>query len=167
MAEVFISFIHEHERVARAVQGLLRQNLRQTPGMNNVEVFMSSDEWQILAGEIWFDRILRELNAARVLVALMSPQSVSRPWVNFEAGAAWVAGKPVVPTCFGGLVRDNLPKPYSALQAINLPDDGYYLFTSVARHLDRHAFVRPPFFVGDPELADLVEALDRERGNGA
>jgi hypothetical protein len=167
MAEVFISFIHEQERVARAVQGLLRENLRQTPGMNAVEVFMSSDEWQVLAGEVWFDRILRELNAARVLVALMSPQSVSRPWVNFEAGAAWAAGKPVVPICFGGIERDNLPRPYSALQAINLPDDGYYLFTSVARHLDRHAFVRPPFFVGDPELAGLVDALGHERDNGA
>ncbi len=144
MADVFISFVHEEERVAQAVQRLLRDQLRRVPGLNGVQVFLSSDEWQVLAGENWLDRIMQELTAARALVSLLSPRSVNRPWVNFEAGAARVAGKPVVPACFCGLVRDRLPKPYSVLQAVNLPDDGYYLFTSVARHLRRDAFVPPP-----------------------
>jgi hypothetical protein len=163
MADVFISFVHEDEQVAHAVQSFLRDQLGRVLGLGEVQVFLSSDEWQILAGENWLDRIFRELRESRVLVSLMSPTSVSRPWVNFEAGAAWVAGKPVVPVCFGGQGRDQLPKPYSVLQAVSLPDDGYYLMRSVAHHLSRNCLVPPPFFRDSPELEDVRRALEHYR----
>jgi hypothetical protein len=133
-----------------AVQNFLRDQLRRVAGLGTVQLFLSSDEWQILAGENWLDRIFRELRESRVLVSLMSPTAVGRPWVNFEAGAAWVAGKPVVPVCFGGQARDQLPKPYSVLQAVSLPDDGYYLMRSVAHHLAANCLVPPPFFRDGP-----------------
>src|SRR5437016_9540101 len=158
MADVFISFIHEEEQVAHAVQRLLREQLHRITGLEQTEVFLSSDEWQVLAGENWLDRIFGELRNARVLVSLVSPRSIVRPWVNFEAGAAWLAGKPVVPACFGGLQHDQLPKPYTVLQAVRLPDDGYYLFSSVARYLQRRALIPPPFRHDGDELANLTEA---------
>ena len=70
MADVFISFIHEEESVAHSVQQFLYRQLRQISGLNNVDVFLSSDKWQVLAGEKWLDRIVQELNAAKVLVSL-------------------------------------------------------------------------------------------------
>jgi len=45
---------------------------------------------------------------------------VARPWVNFEAGAAWLAGKKIIPVCYGNLSSDALPHPYSAIEAVNL-----------------------------------------------
>lgn len=73
MADVFISFIHEEQAVALAVQRFLSRYLQHT-------VFLSADEWQVFAGEIWLDRIKDELNEARVVVLMLSQRSVDRPW---------------------------------------------------------------------------------------
>ena len=106
MAQVFISFVHEEQAVAVAVQHLLEKRL------GSETVFLSADEWQIHAGEIWLDRIRQELDEARVVILMLSTRSVARPWVNFEAGAAWLTGKIVIPVCYGGLSPGTLPKPY-------------------------------------------------------
>jgi hypothetical protein len=129
MAQVFLSFIHEEQRVAEAIQDLLRETLV------TQDVFLSSDQWQVFAGEIWLDRIKEALNSARVVVLLLSKKSVERPWVNFEAGAAWGSDTPIVPVCYGGLNKGALPKPYSGIQALEIPDEVYYLARSVQHHL--------------------------------
>jgi TIR domain len=69
MADIFISFIHEEQVVAVAVQQLLR------PFLGNRNVLLSADEWQIFAGEQWLDRIKAELQPAKVVVLLLSPRS--------------------------------------------------------------------------------------------
>ena len=58
----------------------------------NRDVFMSADRWQVYAGEDWLQKITAELKIAQAVVLLLSPQSVLRPWVNFEAGGASLAG---------------------------------------------------------------------------
>jgi hypothetical protein len=136
MADVFISFIHEEVYAAQSVQRVLKQLL--TP-----DVFISADDWAVLAGEIWLDRITQELEGSKVVVLMLSALSVTRPWINFEAGGAWLAKKPIIPACFGGLGREKLPKPYSAIQALDLPGDLYYLVRSVAKHLKTMS--PPPF----------------------
>src|SRR5438874_13773869 len=115
MANTFISFIHEEERVAMAVKNLLRDKLGHAHN-----IFLSADNWQVRAGEDWFERVREELDRARVVVLLLSPNSISRPWINFEAGAGWLARKSIIPVCFGGLQRGNLPRPYSNFQALDL-----------------------------------------------
>src|SRR5947208_1192213 len=109
MSEIFISFIHEDEFVATAVRNFLMEELDM-----HSEVFMSSDQWKIYAGEKWLDRIIAELSGAKVVILLLSKASVERPWVNFEAGGAWLANKVIIPACFGGISKGNLPKPYSS-----------------------------------------------------
>jgi hypothetical protein len=81
------------------------------------DVFLSSD---IPYGENWFNRIKRELVECKVMVSLLSKRSVMRPWVNFEAGAAWLPNERVLPAFFGNLTIANLPRPYADLQAVNL-----------------------------------------------
>lgn len=132
MAHVFISFIHEEIEWAECVQSFIRLMFGST-----AEPFMSSDKFQVYAGEKWLDRIMAELQGAKVVLLMLSENSVQRPWVNFEAGAAWTRNVVTIPICFGGLQKDNLPKPYSSLQAIDLEssDDHEYLARSVAHHL--------------------------------
>lgn len=157
MAKVFISFIHEEESVATAVQKLVKKKLF------GEEAFLSSDKWQVHAGEVWLDRIREELDSAQVVILLLSSTSVARPWVNFEAGAAWLTGKAIIPVCYGGLTKDTLPKPYSGIQALNLMEEGYYLITSIAHHLG----LSPPPPVGyedyrhGSDLHRALEALER------
>jgi len=124
MAQVFISFVHEEIEWAECVQSFIRLMFGST-----AEPFMSSDKFQVYAGEKWLDRIMDELKGAKVVLLMLSENSVQRPWVNFEAGAAWTRNIVTIPICFGGLQKDNLPKPYSSLQAIDLEssDDHEYL----------------------------------------
>jgi hypothetical protein len=130
MADVFISFVHEDEKVAHSVQRYLVDMLGPKAG-----VFISSDRWQIFAGENWLARIESVLSAARVVVLMLSRRSVKRPWVNFEAGRAWLTNKTMIPVCYGNLTKDTLPKPYSGIQSLNLPEEKHYLVVSVARNL--------------------------------
>jgi len=156
MAHVFISFIHEEAEVATALKHLVQINVQ------GKDVFLSADQWQVFAGEIWLDRIRAELSEARVVILLMSPRSAVRPWVNFEAGAAWLAGKAVIPACFNGLTKSTLPKPYSGMQALDLPEESYYLVASVAYHLN--VLVPPPVFgfgYGDRETNRLAVAIEK------
>lgn len=148
MADVFISFIHEQQRVAEEVQKLLRSKLEK-------EVFMSADTWQVLAGEDWLARIRKELRSSHVVVLMLSPESVARPWINFEAGAAWLARKIIIPVCFGGLKLDALPKPYATFQAVELPDGASYLVQSIAHHVN--VLVPPP--LDEKDTQELRGAL--------
>lgn len=132
MANVFISFIHEEREYAEAVQDFVTQVLGP-----DAKPFLSSDQMQIYAGEKWLEKIMDELKSARVVLLMLSEESVQRPWVNFEAGAAWTRDIITIPICFGKLRKGELPKPYSSLQAVDLASygDDEYLAISVAHHL--------------------------------
>lgn len=165
MARIFISFAHEEKEVAQAVQSLIYSKVR------DVEVFLSSDQQQLYAGENWLTRIQQELKSANVVVLLLSPLSLSRPWINFEAGAAWLSNKTLIPVCYHGLVKNKLPKPYSDLQAIDLaPADleggSKYLIDSINHHLGKPpelSLLPPPGFkkpkASSPRLPDYVKLL--------
>jgi hypothetical protein len=150
---VFISFIHEEERVATAVQALLKEKLGE-----EFRVFLSTD---LRAGHVWLERIREELTQARVIVSLLSPRSIARPWVNFEAGAAWFAHKPIIPACFGGLELASLPKPYSDFQAIDLRQRHYELVRDAFGWLTGKAEIAAgPWPPDDPAVRRLYDELD-------
>lgn len=156
MAEVFISFIHEEQDWASNLQLFIVRALKTKP-------FMSADATTIFAGEEWMRRIFDELETAKVLVSMLSPQSVGRPWINFEAGAAWMGKTKVIPVYFGGLTIETLPKPYSSLQAVNLQiyDGMYYLVSSIAHYLDLERPEKPIFPPWSPTSA--LAGIDPEK----
>ncbi len=53
----------------------------------------------------------------------------------------------MIPVCIGGLKIDNLPKPYSSLQAVEIDthDGLHYLVSSVAHYLGLPAPEKPIF----------------------
>jgi hypothetical protein len=160
MESVFISFIHEEETQVRNVRGFLK-----TIFGERIDAFMSSDQTAIYAGEEWMARIFEELKTAKVLISMLSPTSVRRPWINFEAGAAWMGKAKVIPVCYGGLTIGDLPKPYSSLQAVEIgtSEGCYYLTSSIAHHLG----IEPPekpFFSPFPDAGRLAgRDLDRDK----
>jgi hypothetical protein len=131
MARLFESFVHEDEKVAAAVQDLLQTELDLRE-----DVFLSSDTSQIFAGDPWLPKIKEALSAATIVILMLSRRSVARPWVNFEAGAAWLADKKIIPVCYDNLSNDALPHPYSAIQAVNLQSKPFYLVRSVNHQLN-------------------------------
>lgn len=142
---LFVSHIADEAALAL----ILRDHLaRDFLGM--VEIFVSSDSASISAGDNWLKAIEEALSRARVELVLCSKASVTRPWINFEAGAGWNKGIPIIPVCHSGLRPADLPMPLRVLQAVIACDaDGIsMLYKAIAKALDSR--------VPQPPVADLL-----------
>lgn len=109
---VFISHITEEKEIAITFKELIENSF-----LGMLDVFVSSDEDSIHMGQRWLDRISGGLKTCSVEIVLCSPKSITRPWINFEAGAGWVRDIPVIPLCHSGINPSQLPMPLNLLQA--------------------------------------------------
>ena len=114
---VFISHITEESPLAELFKRQIAQDF-----LGMIDVFVSSDGTSISVGSKWFNDIDAALKNAKVEVIICSEDSVNRPWINFEAGAGWVKGIPIVPVCHTGLRPVDLPIPLNMLQGIQASD---------------------------------------------
>jgi hypothetical protein len=115
--KVFISHVAEEAKLAEILKTHVQRDF-----LGMIDVFVSSDSSSISVGNKWLNEVDQALKSAEVELILCSEESVSRPWINFEAGAGWVKGIPVVPVCHTGLRPVDLPIPLSMLQAIEATD---------------------------------------------
>ena len=97
------------------------------------------------------------LTTSSLLMILCSPTSIKRPWVNFEAGAAWMREIPLWPLCHAGLKPSDLPLPLSLHQGLALEDPAgvRLLYSRVARLLACR--------VPDRSFDDVARELSRSR----
>ena len=133
VASIFISHISEEQALA----AILKKHLKADFG-ESVTVFVSSDLESITAGDEWLKSIEKALATASFELILSSRVSITRPWVNFEVGAAWLKHIPIVPVCHSGLQVSDLPVPYIAWNGIeaNRERDLERLYRSIARALN-------------------------------
>jgi hypothetical protein len=117
MRKLFVSHISEDAAVATWLKETLREDF-----LEIFDVFVSSDSESIEVGRPWFDAVRKEIDDCAALITLCSPDSLIRPWVNFEVGAAWMIGKPNIPVCHKGLTPAGLPVPLSLYHALTLDD---------------------------------------------
>ena len=115
--KVFISHISEEAATAARLKNALERDF-----LDLLDVFVSSDGESIEAGEMWLSSIEAALAESSMLLILCSKSSVARPWINFEAGAAWMRQIPLVPICHAGLRPSELPAPLSLRQGLVLDD---------------------------------------------
>jgi hypothetical protein len=108
---VFISHITEEREVALALKKVVEAAF-----INMMDVFVSSDPRSIHLGQEWLQKIKFALSNCAVEIIIASPQSVKRPWINFEAGSGWIRTVPVIPLCHSGMEPSKLPFPLKALQ---------------------------------------------------
>jgi hypothetical protein len=111
--KIFISHISDEAKLAHIIKSHIVEDF-----LGMVDVFVSSDDTSIPLGNKWLNAVERALKEARIELILCSKKSVQQPWVNFEAGAGWIRGIPVVPICHSGLQPSTLPIPLNMLQAI-------------------------------------------------
>lgn len=104
---VFLSHITEEAAFAQVVKTVVEDHL-----LNGVELYISSDPSINRGGDQWFRNVEDSLVQCSALLMVVSPVSIQRPWVNIEAGAAWMrhlqahggaARFPVMPLCHTGL----------------------------------------------------------------
>jgi TIR domain len=110
-----------------------------------LESFNSSDRRRIKGieyGEEWYDTIIESLKAAKNVVVLLTPNSMGRPWVLFEAGfAKGLATTDVVGVTLGTPLASAALGPFTQFQ--NFGDDEDSLTDLVIR-LIRHNLHREP-----------------------
>jgi 8-oxo-dGTP pyrophosphatase MutT (NUDIX family) len=100
------------------------------------DIFISSDDTSITSDPAgWMKQIHSAIITSKYMLVLCSQDSVKRPWLAFEAGAAWVRieknsdGEDVAlchitPVCHGGLTENQLPNPYNVFQVANIDSRG-------------------------------------------
>jgi len=116
--QIFISHAIANARLARTLAEVL-ENLGAT-------TFLSSRAGDIRADEDWLRGIERALHEKDAYIVLLTPESILRPWVNFEAGAAWFSEKQLLFVRVQALAPNDIPLPIRSRQVYAL-DDGEQL----------------------------------------
>lgn len=129
---VFISHITEEGDLAKIISEEIKSSF-----LGLLDTFVSSDGESLPAGGRWLDSIDAALSNSAIQISLCSPQSIKRPWINFEAGASWIRRIPVVPLCHSGLSKSGLPIPLAMLQAADIdnPSDLKVVFSELSKIL--------------------------------
>jgi hypothetical protein len=115
-SHVFVSHIHEEAALGSAVKKLIEDVFER----DGVQAFLSSDLRDLPAGRKWLEEIGGQLGQCRVVVSLLSPASLVRPWVNIELGAGWIKGLRVIPLSHSGLLVSVLPRPFGDFNGVGL-----------------------------------------------
>lgn len=112
--QLFISHIAEEAGVAAAVKAQLERAFK------GVKVFVSSVDGNI--GTPWLNSLLTALDGSSAVLVLCSPWSTDRRWINFEAGAGFGNKRRVIPICYDGMTREQLPYPLTMFNSLDLDD---------------------------------------------
>jgi TIR domain len=106
--------------------------------ISGLRVFVASKAGQIPTGEEWLTEIHRNLREATMFLLLLTPRSIEREWVWYEAGASWYSGRLRIPVAAGGLERGAISLPLGAFQTLQLDiaEDAALVFTALGGQLD-------------------------------
>ncbi|HNG81219.1 MAG TPA: toll/interleukin-1 receptor domain-containing protein [Burkholderiaceae bacterium] len=98
--KLFISHASEESAIA-----LILQDWIESTFLGKVDVFVSTNSKDSPVGDQWFNSLQAALESATTSIIICSRTSHSRPWMNFEAGACWIKGIPIIPLTIGGLIN--------------------------------------------------------------
>lgn len=151
----------DRERAKAIAQAVQRLTLGQ------ISVWHSSDDGPnggLRPGQVWLDEIRLQIVDSRALVVLLTPQSVNRPWLLFEAGfGAAQTNCAVIPVCVGIDSVTDVPFPLAMYQTFQLAD-----YDSLKRFVEKLlAMYQIPFdeAMARPVLEEAVAALTREKSD--
>lgn len=114
--DIFIS----HDSRDKEVAGYLKEFLEGV--FLQSEIYVSGEN--IRGGDSWYDSIVSALRVSKVIVSLISRNSIDNNWVYFETGAGVTEGKSI-PLLADGLDFSDLIKyPVSSIQTRKFDDDG-------------------------------------------
>jgi hypothetical protein len=131
---VFISHITEERATALLLKDLLQRVFSQ-----DLSIFVSSDYESIVGGEVWFTTIVNGLKSSSVIVVLLSPDSLERRWINFEAGVGVGANATVIPVLVHLLEKGEVGHPLTSLQIRSLQslEDAHALLRDIGGKIGR------------------------------
>ena len=125
--KIFISHAVANKIIAQALADELEA------AGEDVTTFLASRPGDIRADESWLDGIERALQEADIYIVILTPESYLRPWVNFEAGAAWSFKRQLVFVRIQALSTDDIPSPINSRQvyAIDVKEQLIAVFKAI------------------------------------
>jgi len=116
--KILISHASEDLRPA----AILRETIERC-SLRRIDVWFSSDQSAsggITLGASWFSNLMTRLSETDMIVALLTPNSVSNPWLYFECGFLASKGTTSIVPLALGLPLSDIPMPLSAYQSHDL-----------------------------------------------
>jgi hypothetical protein len=110
-AGAFISHINPESPIAIVLQEYLGKAYP-----DNFPVFVSSDKKSIPGGTGWWQHIRDSIRERQVVIVLVSDESVSEEWINFEAGVGDGSGAKIIPVAITNYRFDRLDFPLKGFQ---------------------------------------------------
>jgi hypothetical protein len=133
--------------------------------IQEVEPFYSPD---IEKGAPWLRRITDELEGTSLGVVIVTPESASAPWLNYEAGAlSKDQSVALVCTVLLDMTKSDVSGPLSDFQATRLSevDDVFKLVSAINSRGERplpEPRLRESFELLWPHLAEKIRAIESE-----
>lgn len=140
--DVFISHSSKDSAYAEQVVSLLAECIDFGAG----EVVCTSAEGYGLEFGTKFEKKLRKsIEAAEVVIALVSPNSLASLFCTFEIGAAWGLRKPLKPVLLPGVQQSVIQRPLSSLHFLEWSNElGWVqLVAEVAKISDSEVRAKP------------------------
>lgn len=131
--EIFISHSSKDKALAEAVTDLLKSAFHLTPDQIRCS---SVDGHRLPVGVDTQSKLREEVNAANVVIGLVTPNSLASSYVMFELGARWGAELFLAPL-LAGVTPGGLSGPLSLLNALSASDENqiHQLLDDVSREL--------------------------------
>ena len=153
--KIFLSHVSSEEPLAKVLKKWI-----ETAFEGRVKVFVSGAIDDLPAGEPWLDSLNQALSEAKGLIVLFSPYSITRPWVIFESGGAWVRNIPIISICHSGQTKADLPPPLSFFQALDLGAPGF--FHDLVQSLAKKLTLKVPPHLDDTPIMEDIRAAKRK-----
>jgi hypothetical protein len=140
------------------------------------DVIQAAKPWMsdkdIDKGTVWLDELIGALASLRLGIVCLTPESVSEPWLLYEAGVisrTLDRNTRVWTYLLGGLKKEDIPQPLGLFQATVADEvDTFKLLVSVNEALGEHGIpqeaVKRQFGKWWPELKEKLSKLPAPKG---
>lgn len=100
---IFISHIHEEKEIAEYISDLLSKK-------ETIKCYLSSEDKDR-------EEILKDLSCSDAGIILCSQKSVNDSLINYEAGALWAKGVPIILVYHSDIALEDISDPLKSLNA--------------------------------------------------
>jgi len=114
---IFISYARVDAPIAKTLGEEIERTFR-----GQIKVFTAAAEGALPPASQWRVILHSALRDARLLLVILTKNSLSRSWIYWECGAAFLNHTPIVPLLGAGLCMSDLPDQFRELQAVQLCD---------------------------------------------
>lgn len=158
-SRIFLSYTGAEEPLAKAISSALREYLTDT----QVFDWRSTDT----LSEEWLSKLKMELTRSRIVLFLLSPDSIRKQWILFEFGAAWFSSAEtvLVPIFHSGLEPGHLHPPLSTINGLHAHDP--HLGSKLLNKLSERFGTKLSASINDEEFSKTIQrsldAIQAER----